>query len=167
MRASQGRILSWDYRAWQTYQKIQKGIHDAQARNQLRTPGGAKSFVRGVQNFWTMSYSFKLCPTHFFPEGAKNCTGGLRHPWLRIWWCTTLKTLRVGKTKLATHNSYAIESCLYTPLLLFYSCCSDLLWKQSTSTLQLLLGYLWKHGTYTLQLLLGPLDSRVHAHCSC
>jgi len=35
------------------------------------------------------------------------------------------------------------------------------LWKQSTYTLQLLLGHLWKQGIYTLQLLLGtPLKAR-------
>jgi len=36
-----------------------------QARNQLGSPGGAKSFLRGAQIFYTMSNSFKLCPTHF------------------------------------------------------------------------------------------------------
>ena len=37
----------------------------AQARNQLGTLGGAKSFPKGAQNFWTMSNIFKLCPTYF------------------------------------------------------------------------------------------------------
>jgi len=36
-----------------------------QARNQLGTPGGAKSFPRGAQLFLTMSNNFKLCSTHF------------------------------------------------------------------------------------------------------
>jgi len=36
-----------------------------QARNQLGTPGWAKSFLRGVQIFWTMSNTFEVCPTHF------------------------------------------------------------------------------------------------------
>jgi len=36
-----------------------------QARNHLWTPGGAKSFPRGAQIFWTMSKIFKLRPTHF------------------------------------------------------------------------------------------------------
>jgi len=35
----------------------------AQARNQLGTPGVAKSFLRGAQIFQTMSNSFQLCPT--------------------------------------------------------------------------------------------------------
>ena len=46
-----------------------------QARSQLGTPGGAKSFLRGAQIFWTMSNSFKLYPTHF-SGGAKNFLGG-------------------------------------------------------------------------------------------
>ena len=37
----------------------------AQARNQLGTPGVAKSFLRGAQIFQTMSNSFQLCPTDF------------------------------------------------------------------------------------------------------
>ena len=41
-----------------------------QARNQLGTPGGAKSFPRGAQIFWTISNSFKLCLRHF-PGGRK------------------------------------------------------------------------------------------------
>ena len=41
----------------------------SQVRNQLRTPGGAKSFLRGAQIFWTVSNSFKLCPTNFSREG--------------------------------------------------------------------------------------------------
>ena len=51
-----------------------------QARNQLGTTGGAKSFPRGAQNLWTMSNILKLCPTHFSGGGAKNFLGGLRSP---------------------------------------------------------------------------------------
>jgi len=46
-----------------------------QARKQLETPGGAKSFPRGAP-------IFKLCPIvlidvqHIFPGGAKNFIGG-------------------------------------------------------------------------------------------
>jgi len=40
-----------------------------QARNQLGTPGGAKSFLRGAK-------IFKLCPTHF-SRGAKILVTGL------------------------------------------------------------------------------------------
>jgi len=42
-----------------------------QARNQRGTPGGAKSFQRRAKIFWTMSNSFKRCPTHFSREGEK------------------------------------------------------------------------------------------------
>jgi len=50
-----------------------------QARNQLGTPGGAKSFLRGAQFFWTMSNSFKLYQTHF-SRGAKNFLGRASPP---------------------------------------------------------------------------------------
>jgi len=42
-----------------------------QARNQLGTPGGAKSFLRGAQIFLTMCNNFKLHPTHFSRQGEK------------------------------------------------------------------------------------------------
>jgi len=48
-----------------------------QARNQLGTPGRAMSFLRGPRFFWTMSSSFKLCPTHFSRGGRKFSLGGL------------------------------------------------------------------------------------------
>jgi len=48
-----------------------------QARNQLGTPEGAKSFLRRAQMFQTLSNSFKLCSTHFSTAGEK-C-------WLRPW----------------------------------------------------------------------------------
>jgi len=50
-----------------------------QARNQLGTPRGAKSFLRGAQIFYTMS-------NIFFQGEAKNFLGGLcppASPWLR------------------------------------------------------------------------------------
>jgi len=46
-------------------QLIASYTHHNQARNQLGTPGGAKSLLRGVQIFWTVSNNFKLYPTHF------------------------------------------------------------------------------------------------------
>jgi len=83
----------------------------AQARNQLGTPGGAKSFLRGVQIFklcpirpvtslghqgwqrlfWgaqvcqTVSNSFQLCPTDFSRGGEKVCWGSFAplSLWLR------------------------------------------------------------------------------------
>jgi len=39
-------------------------LTEKQARNQLGTPGGAKSFLRGAHIFCTMSDIFKLYPTH-------------------------------------------------------------------------------------------------------
>ena len=56
-----------------------------QARNQLCTPGGAKCFLRGAKNFWTMANIFKLYPTHF-SRGANFFLGGAKpstDPWLR------------------------------------------------------------------------------------
>jgi len=50
-----------------------------QARNQLGTLGGAKSFLRGAQIFETMSTSFKICPTHFSRKG-KNFSRGAKPP---------------------------------------------------------------------------------------
>ena len=62
-----------------------------QARNQLGTPGGAKSCLRGVQNILAMSNSFKRCPTRFSSGSEKCCSGGfpLRPAWLRAWHTTT------------------------------------------------------------------------------
>jgi len=48
-----------------------------QARNQLGTPGGAKSFPRGAQIFGTMSNVFKRRPTHFSRGGEKFLGGNL------------------------------------------------------------------------------------------
>jgi len=63
-----------------------------QARKQLGSPGGTKSFPRGAQIFLTMSNIFKLCPTHFSSRGeyfsrgsfAPLVTGLLseRHFWI-------------------------------------------------------------------------------------
>jgi len=44
-----------------------------QARYQLETLGGAKSFLRGAQIFQTMSNGFKLRPTYFSRWGEKFC----------------------------------------------------------------------------------------------
>jgi len=52
-----------------------------QARNQLGTPGGVKSFPRGAHIFSTMSNIFKLYPTHF--PGGGLCPHA--PPWLRAW----------------------------------------------------------------------------------
>jgi len=40
----------------------------AQARNQLGTPGGAKSVLRAAQIYKTMSNTFKQYPTYFFQK---------------------------------------------------------------------------------------------------
>ena len=52
---------------------------NAQARNQLGTPRGEKSFLRGAQTFYTMSKRFELCPEHF-SRGSKFFRS---LPWLR------------------------------------------------------------------------------------
>jgi len=49
-------------------------------RNQLETPGGAKSFLRGAQIFLTVSNSFKLYAAHFSREGENLSRGGLLPP---------------------------------------------------------------------------------------
>jgi len=51
-----------------------------QARNQLGTPGVAKSFLIGAQVFSTTSNSFQLCPTHFSRGGEKYCRWGEAPP---------------------------------------------------------------------------------------
>ena len=40
-----------------------------------RTPGGAKSFLRGAHIFWEMSNCLKLFPSHFYRGGEKICRG--------------------------------------------------------------------------------------------
>jgi len=52
-----------------TADREHKGLN--QARNHLGTPGGAKSFLRGAQNLYTMSNSFKLYVQHIFPGERK------------------------------------------------------------------------------------------------
>ena len=51
-------------------------VYVTQARNQLGTPGGAKSFPRGAQIFWTMSNIFKLCPKHLSRGSEKFAPPG-------------------------------------------------------------------------------------------
>jgi len=53
-----------------------------QARNQLGTPGGAKSFPRGAQILWTMYNILKLCPTHF-SRGDQKFSRGAAPPGYR------------------------------------------------------------------------------------
>jgi len=52
---------------------------DDQARNQLGTPRGAKSFLRGAQIFYTMSIGLNYVQ-NIFPPGAKNFLGGSAPP---------------------------------------------------------------------------------------
>jgi len=49
-------------------------------------------------------------------------------------------------------------------LLIRYRCCWKPLWKQSTYTLQMLLGAHWKQSTYTLQMLLGAPSKAEYLH---
>ena len=87
-------------------------ITEHQARNQIGIPGGAKSFPRGAQNFWTMSNIFKLCPMHF-SRGAEIFLRGTKPP--SLWAC------------------WAYVNLIYIPNYLFvfeslswitYGCCS-------------------------------------------
>jgi len=64
------------------HETVERTHHGRQARNQLGTSGGAKSFPRGTQIFWTMSNIFKLCVIHF-SRGGKNFSAP---PWLRAFW---------------------------------------------------------------------------------
>jgi len=59
-------------------QSFIKKESEEQARNQIGTPGGAKSFPSGAQIFWTMSNIFKLCPTYFSRRG--NLSTGVSPP---------------------------------------------------------------------------------------
>jgi len=59
-----------------------KRLLDFQARNQLGTPGGEMSFLRGG-HFLTISNSFKIRPTHFFCGGENFSGGGFAPSWLR------------------------------------------------------------------------------------
>jgi len=58
-----------------------------QTRNQLGTPGVAKSFLRGAQLFKNMSNSFQLCPTDFSRGGTNFCIGAKR-PVVTVLVCT-------------------------------------------------------------------------------
>jgi len=50
-------------------------MRENQARNQLETPGMAKSFLRGAQIFQTMSNSFQLRPADLSRGGRKGLQG--------------------------------------------------------------------------------------------
>jgi len=63
----------------------------SQARNQLGTPGGVKSFPKGPKNFITIANSFKLCPAHISRGGEKFCRGA-SPPWLRACPQLTIQT---------------------------------------------------------------------------
>ena len=71
-----------------------------QARNQLGTHGGAKSFRRGAQIFQTMSNKVSLT---CFSRGEKNFAGGFRPPWLRA--CRRVKNQSCQVTRLRRVHS--------------------------------------------------------------
>jgi len=75
---------------------VSGGIHHLahhQARNQLETPGVAKSFLRGAQIFQTMSNSFQLCPTDFSRGGEEFCRGRSPPPLVTGLPTTTIKSV--------------------------------------------------------------------------
>jgi len=57
-----------------------KRLLDFQERNQLWTPGGAKSFLGGGHFFKIMSNSFKIRPTHFSCGDENFSRGGFIPP---------------------------------------------------------------------------------------
>jgi len=61
-----------------------KRLLDFQARIQLGTPGGKKSFLRGGYFFKTMSNSLKIRPTHFSCGDKNFSRGGFAPSWLRV-----------------------------------------------------------------------------------
>jgi len=67
-------------------------LTEKQARNQLGTPGGAKSFLRGAHIFCTMSDIFKLYPTNFSRGGEKFSRGRLYGPAEKYYATTTPAT---------------------------------------------------------------------------
>jgi len=77
--------------------------HQRQARNQLETLGGAKSFSRGTQIFW-------LCPIvsnyvqHIFPGGTNKFAGRLRPPWWWVW--TKVQSVSPLQLHLPVCNSF-------------------------------------------------------------
>jgi len=81
-----------------------------QARNQLASPGGAKSFLRGVQIFWTMSNNFKRCPIHF-SKGVENFSRRGCAPRLRA--CCYYK----GLGNLPKHGRCQLRQMLVSTLL--------------------------------------------------
>ena len=98
-----GRISAILFVIWQDFVNVWQNtpytIWSLQARNQFGTPGGAKNFLRGVQYFWTMSNSFKWCPTHFSRGGKKFSRGSkppLLSPWLRAWVTLLGLAYRIG-----------------------------------------------------------------------
>ena len=82
-----------------------------QACNQLGTPWGAKSFLRGAQVFWTMSNSFKRGPTHF-SRGANIFLGGLGPPWLGT--CYSLSPL--SECSCLDWNTFTVLFCKTAPI---------------------------------------------------
>jgi len=61
----------WQTSSWCLSIIVAVSQRKTQARNQLGTPGVAKSFLRRAQIFLTMSNSFQLCSAHF-PGGRRK-----------------------------------------------------------------------------------------------
>jgi len=70
-----------------------------QARNELGTPRGAMSFLRGAKNIWTMSNSFQFCPPRFSRRDEKLFQGGVSPPAPLVMVLASLRPVqtRVGK----------------------------------------------------------------------
>jgi len=90
------------------------------AGNQLRTRGGAKSFLRGAQIFWTVSNSFKLCPRHF-TRGGEHFAREASPLWLFI-----LGTLLEGSRPLMSYRLALYVSKLFQFITILLYCESSI-----------------------------------------
>jgi len=79
-----------------------------QARNQLGTPGGAKSFPKGAQIFWNMSNSFKIYPTNFSKGGKKISRGGFAPLVTGLCWALQRLLVQQNLCKTVSHTTVSI-----------------------------------------------------------
>jgi len=80
-------------------------IRAKQDRNQLGTPGVAKSFLRGAEIFLTLSNIFKLCPIDFSRVGEKIFRRGRPHR------ATLVTVLGQSRDHEAPDTLSAVRSC--------------------------------------------------------
>ena len=71
-----------------------------QARNELGTPRGAMSFLRGAKNIWTMSNCFKFCPKRSSRGEEKYSKGCVSPPALLVTVLASLHSTNQGRANL-------------------------------------------------------------------